>query len=1016
MLIHGNFIIHEDKNSFIMWGESRFRNNTKTDTKTVIPLLPGLENVNDLVNILKLDGTVVEKVVLVPKRYFESERNNDIENRDLDVLVKYRIKGVIYQVEDVIRLLWNLGNYTENYQGVNISTELRYWIIVFEYVHELAIKQKYYPTIEFYENRIVTNWSLFTESVEDKQRMNLIIKNNPPISRAYFDLKEKDFIPFGKKEILKKFANYILSHYINMIEIGENHENVTPLMCWVDSIFNSSKSLKKEYSMEILQEYKAWFNSFINGNCSKRFVTCFKVVPSNDQPQNEVNKTWKIEFMLQDSEDKSLIFSAREIWDEKHGLSKYFEENYISPKESLLEDLNFASRIYPVFTRSFNAEKPVECLLKDEEAYDFMVNYSKELKENDFSIIIPSFWNSKSNFNVDLKVKEKKKFFNNSKVKSDLNLKKILEYDWKISLGDIELTKKEFKQLAMLKVPIVNLRGKWIHLTDEQIKGFKVLWKQRYDKDIKMNELLKYKLNKDEFLPGFKLSRIEGADNITNMINALSDIDKIEEVKSPESLNAQLRDYQKHGYSWMKYLRERNIGACLADDMGLGKTIQLISLLLYEREQKLTTKPTLLVCPTSLIGNWKKEMEKFAPKLDVIVHHGGNRKKDKEFEKSVDGKDVVLTTYALAQRDEILINKIDWAGLVLDEAQNIKNSFTKQTKSIKRINSDYRIALTGTPVENRLSELWSIVDFLNVGYLGSHKEFEKNYAIPIESGKESNRAEVLKKLISPFILRRLKTDPNIVKNLPEKNEMKVYCNLTSEQASLYEAIISGMLKKIEKKQGIERKGMVLAALGNLKQICNHPAQFLKDRSEINGRSGKLNMLIDMLRKIIDQNDKALIFTQFTEMGHFLEKAIKDSLDVSSLFLHGGIRRNKRDEMVKIFQSEDVEYPVFILSLKAGGVGITLTKANHVFHFDRWWNPAVENQATDRAFRLGQKKNVQVHKFICAGTLEEKIDMLIDSKKVLAESIVGTGEEWLTEMSDDELKDLMKLENKELIAD
>lgn len=370
--------------------------------------------------------------------------------------------------------------------------------------------------------------------------------------------------------------------------------------------------------------------------------------------------------------------------------------------------------------------------------------------------------------------------------------------------------------------------------------------------------------------------------------------------------------------------------------------------------------------------------------------------------------DVVLTTYALALRDQELLNQVAWENIVLDEAQNIKNDEAKQTQAIKKLKSRYRLALTGTPVENRLSELRSIVEFLNPGYLGSAQDFRQRFVLPIERYHDTERSQVLKQLVQPFILRRVKTDKSIIQDLPEKMEMKVLCNLTQEQASLYDAVVKEMLEKIDDAKGIERKGMILSALLRLKQVCNHPAHFMGDESALGKRSGKVLRLEEMLEEVLAEGDKALIFTQFAEMGQLLRRHLQEQLGREVLFLHGGTPKKVRDQLVTRFQDERDDAPLFLLSLKAGGVGLNLTAANHVFHFDRWWNPAVENQATDRAFRIGQHRNVQVHKFVCVGTLEERIDAMIESKKALAENIIGSGENWLTEMSTSQLRELFVL--------
>jgi len=447
--------------------------------------------------------------------------------------------------------------------------------------------------------------------------------------------------------------------------------------------------------------------------------------------------------------------------------------------------------------------------------------------------------------------------------------------------------------------------------------------------------------------------------------------------------------------------------------MGLGKTIQLLALLLKDKERGVD-KPTLLICPTSVVGNWQREAMRFAPSLGVMVHHGIARKKKKEFLSEAAKYDLVISTYALAYRDEDLFREVEWNGVVLDEAQNIKNQFTKQSQAVRKFKSNYRAALTGTPVENRLSELWSILEFLNPGYLGSAEGFRRKFALSIERYNDKEAGVRLRSIVSPFILRRLKTDPTIIKDLPDKIEMKVHCNLTKEQATLYEAVVKDMLRKIEDSEGINRRGMILSALVRLKQVCNHPAQFLGDGSALPGRSGKLNRITEMLEEVIAEDDAALVFTQFAEMGGMLKTHFQKVFGQEALFLHGGISQKQRDQMVVRF-SEKNGPRIFILSLKAGGLGLNLTRASHVFHFDRWWNPAVENQATDRAFRIGQTKNVQVHKFICDGTLEEKIDDMIETKKELAENIIGTGEGWLTEMTTEQLRELFAL-RREAVAD
>jgi SNF2 family DNA or RNA helicase len=446
--------------------------------------------------------------------------------------------------------------------------------------------------------------------------------------------------------------------------------------------------------------------------------------------------------------------------------------------------------------------------------------------------------------------------------------------------------------------------------------------------------------------------------------------------------------------------------------MGLGKTVQTLGLVQRDWENA-DRRPTLLVCPMSVVGNWKKEAERFTPDLPVLVHHGGKRIRGSAFAPEVEKQALVLTSYALLHRDLALFDKVKWAGVILDEAQNIKNPNTKQAQAARALPAGRRIALTGTPVENHVGDLWSIWQFVNPGFLGGQAEFRRRFFIPIQVQHDAEAAAALKRLTGPFLLRRLKTDKAVIADLPEKLEMKVFCNLTREQASLYAAVVKELDRSMTGAEGIERKGLILGALSKLKQVCNHPSHFLGDNSAIEGRSGKLARLTEMLDEVLQAGDRALVFTQFTEMGEILRKHLQETFGREVLFLHGGVSRGQRDRMVARFQAEGQGPRIFLLSLKAGGTGLNLTAANHVFHFDRWWNPAVETQATDRAFRIGQRRDVQVHKFLCVGTLEEKIDEMIERKKDVASRVVGTGEAWLTELSDDQLREVFTLRQEAL---
>ncbi len=454
----------------------------------------------------------------------------------------------------------------------------------------------------------------------------------------------------------------------------------------------------------------------------------------------------------------------------------------------------------------------------------------------------------------------------------------------------------------------------------------------------------------------------------------------------------------------------------VANNIICHNTVQFIAFLLHLQQEKALENPTLLICPTSVLGNWEREVKKFGPTLKVLQYHGDKRPKGKAFKNAVKDQNIIITSYSLVHRDLKSLQEISWQIIALDEAQNIKNAEAKQSQAVRQLEPEFRIALTGTPVENRLQELWSIMDFLNPGYLGNRQFFQRRFAMPIEKYGDTSSLSQLRSLVQPFILRRLKTDRDIIQDLPEKQEMTVFCGLTPEQAKLYQQVVENSLAEIDDAEGLQRRGMILGLLVKLKQICNHPAQYLKKKKLDKQDSAKLQRLKEMLEEVISNGDRALIFTQFAEWGKLLKPYLEEQLKRETLFLYGSTSKKQREEMIDRFQHDPQAPPVMILSLKAGGVGLNLTRANHVFHFDRWWNPAVENQATDRVFRIGQTRNVQVHKFVCTGTLEEKIHDMIESKKQLAEQVVGAGEEWLTEMDTDQLRNLLILDRDSIIEE
>jgi SNF2 family DNA or RNA helicase len=752
------------------------------------------------------------------------------------------------------------------------------------------------------------------------------------------------------------------------------------------------------------QLYESWQTwQAVGSGAAGVFRVCFRL----DEPEDGAD-AWPVDYLLQATDDPSLLVDAATVWAAKTDQLNYLEYRFQYPQEKLLAALGVASRIFPPIERSLRTNRPQQVVLTRDEAYAFLTSAAPMLEAGGFSVLVPNWWGKRPRVKARARMKGKA-----AEPTGFLTHDALVSYQWEMSLDGERISRAEFEQLVALKQPLVRYKGQWITLDPDQVAAMLQFFDQTENGSSEVGLLEAMRLaaaDDDAELDGIEVESAEVEGWLNDVFERLRQPDNATVPTIPSGLKGELRPYQERGFGWLTQMRNMGLGACLADDMGLGKTPQTITLWLHEREQSGVQTPALLVCPTSVVGNWGHELARFSPSLRVMKHQGAARLREKAFHKAVNEVDVVLTSYALLHRDLETLQQVEWSSLVLDEAQNIKNPSTKQAQAARALTAGYKLALTGTPIENRLSELWSIFQFLNPGYLGSQRAFKSTFSTPIERYKDERAAMTLKKLTAPFILRRLKTDPNVIQDLPEKFENKVYCALTAEQATLYEATVREEIEAIEQADDdMKRRGSVLRMLTRLKQICNHPAHFLKEggAATMENRSGKLARLAAMLDEVREVDERALIFTQYAQMGTLLQDYLRDALVDEVLFLHGGTPASKREEMVRLFQSPNGP-PVFILSLKAGGTGLNLTNANHVFHFDRWYNPAVENQATDRAFRIGQTRNVQVHKFICLGTLEERIDNLIEHKRELADSIVGTGENWLSELADSELRDLVQL--------
>jgi SNF2 family DNA or RNA helicase len=784
-----------------------------------------------------------------------------------------------------------------------------------------------------------------------------------------------------------------------------------PAVRWLAALFTDDPTVKASPAQleSLAAGHRAWMRLLhVAGDAA------FRIAFRLDAPARAEKPDWQLHYLLQARDDPSLLIPAETVWKKTGGVLTELGRRFEQPQEKLLAGLGYAARLCPPIAGTLKGKRPARMALDTSGAYTFLRETAPLLESAGFAVLVPPWWN-RSGARLGLRLKVQAQTGRETNQQGRMTLDNLIGYRWELAVGDTSLTEAEFRALADLKTPLVQIRGQWVQLDPEQIEAAIRFWENRERAgEMDLLEALQFGLGGQTEQDGLPVDEVLAEGDFSDWLERFKQPDSLTPLASPAGLLARLRPYQQHGFSWLHFHRRNGLGACLADDMGLGKTIQTLTLLLHEKETRGLPAPTLLICPTSVVTNWARESARFTPSLAVHIHQGPDRLRGEAFREAALGAELVLTSYALARLDAGLLQDVDWLGVVLDEAQNIKNPTTKQTQAIRRLKAGFRFALTGTPVENRLSELWSIMHFLNPGYLGPRKSFRTRFALPIERYQDADALQRLRQLTGPFILRRVKTDPTVIRDLPAKVETKVYCRLTEEQATLYEAVVQDAIQKIETQdEGIERRGMVLSMLMQLKQICNHPAQYLHQAGAETGgnlakRSGKLERLAELLEELLAAGDRALIFTQFAEMGELLAGFLPQAVDAAVQFLHGGTPPKQRDKLVRRFQEDAHPPPIFILSLKAGGTGLNLTRANHVFHFDRWWNPAVEDQATDRAFRIGQDRNVQVHKFVVTGTLEEMIDDMIESKKGLAQAVVGSGEGWLTELDTAELHDLVRL--------
>ena len=901
--------------------------------------------------------------------------------------------------------------------GVIVGSDLAYWAEALRFAGSMVARQQFLPGLTTGSGARRATWDPIFMGT-DAERMPALAGRMPAAARA---LSEPGAAAPERPstEVLRQFVATLTDHLVRAAAsdasplTGRRRRKQTSFDsvhdAWLHALRSKDGTVAGDASdlSQLAAQVREWRRPVAVSEGSQLRL-CFRLEEPEDTAGTD-DKTsddaWYVRYLLQPHDDPSLLIPVEEAWKARGRKKSALRQNGSNVREFLLSSLGQASGICPSITASLENARPAGYSLDAARAHQFLTEEAIALEQAGYGVMLPAWWTRKGTkvrLAVQAKVKSPK-----MQGGSGLSMETMVQFDWEVALGDQRLTLRELEALARMKAPLVRVRGQWVEMSAQEIQAAIDFWKKKGAEEATVRDVIQMALGARDAPQGFGFNGVRAAGWIGKLLKQLDGQAELKELASPRGFSGTLRPYQVRGYSWLSFLRQWGLGACLADDMGLGKTIQTLALI--QRDWRANGKrPVLLVCPTSVANNWEKEAARFTPRLPVLVHHGPGRKRGAAFKKEAEGHAIVVSSYGLVHRDLKFLKEVPWSGVVLDEAQNIKNPETKQAKAAQSLGAGYRIALTGTPVENNVGDLWSIMEFLNPGFLGSQSEFKRKFFVPIQAERDPSAAERLKRVTGPFILRRLKTDRSIISDLPEKLETKVFCPLTKEQASLYASVLKETEEALESADGIQRRGLVLATLSKLKQVCNHPAQFLGDNSGIDGRSGKLTRLTEMLEEVIEVGDRALVFSQFAEMGGLLQRQVQETFGLEALFLHGGVPKRRRDRMVERFQDEGGGPQVFILSLKAGGAGLNLTSANHVFHFDRWWNPAVEDQATDRVFRIGQTRNVQVHKFICAGTLEEKIDEMIELKKEISERVVGAGEGWLTELSNNDLREVLAL--------
>ena len=926
----------------------------------------------------------------------------------------WSVEGIALEPKEISQWLTKLP-----LSGVNpdLGKEILWWCHLERWTLSLITRERWLPQIEMIKEREDAHrarWAPLLNSEDDRNRLEEFSATLPLIATCSLPWRQdlNKSTPLSSIRIINNQSKVVnIVEELLDAELRKHFEPSTKgldrlLLEW-QSALGSVDGLIHLNNDEIERlgiASKHWKEGITGNLASAR--TCLELFAPNEQED-----LWEIKFYLQAQADPSLKVTAASVWAAGETVIKLGEIKIKEPSEILLEGLGRSITLFPPIGKGLETATPESMKITSAEAFILIRTAAKKLRDVGIGVELPKTLSGGVASRLGLSIKAEL-----AESSKGATLGETLQWEWTLMIGGENLTLQELDRLSKKHSPLVRLHDMWIELRPNDLKNAEKFFNQK--KELSLDDAIRLTGSTGNTLNKLPVHYFEAGPRLQNVLEKYHQSKAPDPLPAPEGFQGQLRPYQERGLGWITFLHRFHQGACLADDMGLGKTIQLLAFIQSLKIQNELKKTILLIAPTSILTNWQREANSFTPDLKVVEHYGPNRCSSlRTLKKLLNDVDILLTTYGLLQRDLELLKEVDWQGIIIDEAQAIKNSNAKQSKATREIaslsqNNCFRIALTGTPVENRVSDLWALMNFLNPKILGEEQFFHQRYRLPIERYGDISSLRDLKTLVSPFILRRLKTDKSIISDLPEKIEINEWVGLSKEQELLYKQTVDKTLGEIASSPLGQRQGKILGLLTRLKQICNHPSLMLKDKnidSTFIERSVKLQRLEEILEEVTLSGDRALLFTQFAEWGHLLKEYFQTKNNYRIPFLHGGTPKAERQAMIDQFQEDPRGPSIFLLSLKAGGIGLNLTRANHVFHIDRWWNPAVENQATDRAYRIGQVNRVIVHKFITTGSVEEKINRMILEKTRLSEDIVGSGEDWLGKLGVDQLRNLVALE-------